>query len=194
MRERQRLVATDRVPASTPWRDSPIPAQHAIAGIQGVSILVQDAQATTELVTDALGFVAEGEAGARHRFRVGEAGSVLEVVEDAAAPEGRMGIGAVHHVAWRVASREVEERFRHVVAAAGARVTDVLDRQYFESTYFREPGGVLFEIATDPPGFARDEPAESLGAELRLPPWLEERRAAIEAKLPVIGPPRTWRL
>lgn len=188
------LVATDRLPASTWWPDSPIPAEHAIAGIQGVGILVQDADETEELVTRTLGFTADGAEGGRRRYRVGPAGSVLEVAADEAAPEGRMGIGAVHHVAWRVASREEEERFQERVAAAGAHVTQVLDRQYFESIYFREPGGVLFEIATDPPGFLRDEPLESLGTALKLPPWLEERRPAITAKLPEIGPPRTWRL
>jgi glyoxalase family protein len=188
------LVATERLPASTWWSESPVPAEHAIASIHGVAILVQDAAETAERVTRTLGFTADGADGTRQRFRVGDGGSVLEVVEDPAAPDGRMGIGTVHHVAWRVPSREAEERFRQIVAATGTRVTDVLDRQYFESIYFREPGGVLFELATDPPGFMRDEPADSLGSALKLPPWLEERRPAIEAKLPRIGPPRAWRL
>ena len=190
------LVATDRLPDTSWWRDSPIPAEHAIAGIQGVVIVVRDAAATADVLERTLGFAPAEADGVHRRFGVGasHAQSLIELVEDPTIEIGRMGIGAVHHVAWRTADRDEQERWRGVIAAAGFEVTPILDRQYFESIYFREPGGTLFEIATDPPGFLRDEPLDALGEKLRLPPWLEERRPAIEAKLPEIGPPRTWRM
>jgi glyoxalase family protein len=97
---------------------------------------------------------------------------------------GRMGAGTVHHVAFRARDEAEQLSWRDAILALGFNVTPVLDRQYFRSIYFREPGGVLFEIATDPPGFAIDEAPESLGTALKLPPWLETRRAEIERRLP----------
>ena len=193
---RVELVAHAGAAARHPWSDSPIPAGHAIARIRGVTITVNDAAATARLLTDVLGFRAAGSDGARHRFEIGDgdAAGALDLLVDPDAAPGRMGIGAVHHVAWRTPDRAQEERWRDVLAGAGFPVTPVLDRQYFESIYFNEPAGVVFEIATDPPGFTRDEPVDTLGTALKLPPWFEERRDRIEAKLPEIGPPRSWRL
>ena len=190
------LVETAESGSSHWWSDGPIPREHAIRRIRGVGVLVNDAAPTARLLTDRLGFRALDADGRRRRFAVGDASApgLLELIEDAAAPPGRMGIGAVHHVAWRVADRAAEDAWQARLRSGGVEVTPVMDRQYFESVYFNEPGGVLFELATDPPGFARDEPVERLGEELRLPPWLEERRGAIEARLPGIGPPRAWRL
>ena len=188
------LVATATLDAPAAfewWPDSPIPAQHAIAAVRGVRIVVHDAAPTRDLL-GLLGFAAVGSDERHERFRLGP--SILEVVEQPGAPEGRMGIGAVHHVAWRAADTTEQEGWRKTLAHAGTGVTEIRDRQYFQSIYFQEPGGVIFEIATDGPGFTRDEPVESLGTELKLPPWLEERRAAIGAKLPEIHPPRAWRL
>ena len=98
-----------------------------------------------------------------------------------------MGIGAVHHIAWRTPSPDTQLDWRRVLSEAGLDVTPVLDRHYFRSIYYREPGGVLFEIATDPPGFTIDEPADALGTRLMLPPWLESRRDVIEVRLPEMG-------
>ncbi|MCB0293251.1 MAG: VOC family protein, partial [Calditrichaeota bacterium] len=98
-------------------------------------------------------------------------------------PRGTMGVGTVHHVAWRINDDESQLQLRRELLAAGYQVSPVMDRNYFHSIYFREPGGVLFEVATDPPGFAVDEPAESLGQSLKLPPWLEKERALIEQNL-----------
>jgi glyoxalase family protein len=95
-----------------------------------------------------------------------------------------MGIGAVHHIAWRTPSNDTQTQWRAQLAAAGLDVTPVLDRQYFRSIYYREPGGVLFEIATDPPGFTVDEAADELGSNLKLPRWLEPRRDLIAPRLP----------
>ena len=100
-----------------------------------------------------------------------------------------MGVGTVHHVAFRVPDQETQLALREAVAALGYNVTPVLDRNYFRSVYFREPGGVLFEIATDPPGFAVDEDPEHLGEDLKLPPWLETRRDRLEEVLPPLRVP-----
>src|SRR5690606_2740496 len=116
--------------------------------------------------------------GSRFRFQVGE-GDDAAMIDLHCRPEGepgRMGIGAVHHIAWRAPTPDEQHEWRRVLAEAGRDVTPVLDRNYFTSIYFREPGGVLFEIATDPPGFTVDESAAELGTRLQLPAWLESRR------------------
>ena len=108
----------------------------------------------------------------------------MDVVTAPDASPGRVAVGTVHHVAWRVVSDDAQQSWRRRLLEAGVNVTPVRDRQYFRSIYYHEPGGVLFEIATDPPGFTVDEPPEALGAALRLPPWLEPRRETLEARLP----------
>ncbi|HEX6588079.1 MAG TPA: VOC family protein [Longimicrobiales bacterium] len=185
------LVATDALPRSQWWPESPVPAEHAIAGIRGVAIVVRDAHATRALL-EQIGFRAGPADSTLQRYELGT--NVLDVDVRPDATDGRMGIGAVHHVAWRTDDARAQQRWRDFLMRAGVGVTDIRDRQYFQSIYFQEPGGVIFEIATDGPGFTRDEPVPTLGSELRLPPWLEERRPAISAKLPDIHPPRAWRL
>jgi glyoxalase family protein len=133
--------------------------------------------------------------GARFRFQVGD-GADAAMIDLHCKPEGergRMGIGAVHHIAWRTSSAESQREWRRLLAEAGMNVTPILDRNYFQSIYYREPGGVLFEIATDAPGFTLDEPPAELGTHLKLPSWLEPRRAAIEARLPELRLPVTRR-
>jgi glyoxalase family protein len=100
---------------------------------------------------------------------------------------GQMGPGVIHHVAWRAADDAEQAAWREQLLKAGRHVTPILDRQYFNSIYFREPGGVLFEIATDPPGFLTDETYADLGTHLKLPPWLERERPSIEASLPPLS-------
>jgi glyoxalase family protein len=112
---------------------------------------------------------------------------VVDVKETPNINRGAWGVGAVHHLAWRVDDEQHQLALRSQVAAAGARPTPVIDRFWFKSVYFQEPGGVLFELATDGPGFAVDEPADRLGETLVLPPWLESSRPAIEAALPVLN-------
>jgi glyoxalase family protein len=118
------------------------------------------------------------------RFETGEVGGVADLRAMPDAPPGLVAAGTVHHVAWRTPDDASQLDWREVVLGAGYDVTPVLDRQYFHSIYFREPGGVLFEIATDGPGFTVDEPAEALGSSLRLPPRLEPLRAELELRLP----------
>jgi glyoxalase family protein len=142
-------------------------------------------------MTDSLGFRQVEETEGRIRFAAGEGGSgdLVDVVGAAGFPRGSMGVGTVHHVAFRVPDEDSQLALREEIAALGYNVTPVLDRNYFRSIYFREPGGVLFEIATDPPGFAADEEPDRLGESLRLPPWLEKNREHIEAALPRLRVP-----
>ncbi len=112
--------------------------------------------------------------------------AVVDIIETPGAARGDDGAGVVHHIAFRVADTAGQEALRRRIAAAGHRVTPILDRQYFRSIYFREPGGVLFEVASDPPGFAVDEPAETKGERLMLPEWLEPQRAQIQRARPAL--------
>jgi hypothetical protein len=165
---------------------------HAIRGFAGATLRLAGYEKTAELLTDAMGFRRLGQEGSRFRFQVGE-GDAAAMIDLHCQPEGdagRMGIGAVHHIAWRTPTLEEQLEWRGILAAAGLDVTPVLDRNYFSSIYFREPGGVLFEIATDAPGFTADESPEKLGTSLKLPSWLEPRRERLEARLPELRLPR----
>jgi glyoxalase family protein len=167
------------------WADGPTPSEHAVRGFHHVTLLSSDPAGTAELMADTLGFRQTGEAEGRTRFEAGEGGpgNTVDVANGSGFPRGTMGAGTVHHVAFRVPDEETQLDLRERVAALGYNVTPVLDRNYFRSIYFREPGGVLFEIATDPPGFAADEDPAHLGESLKLPPWLEPRRGEIEQSL-----------
>jgi glyoxalase family protein len=169
------------------WTDGPVPAEKAIKGFAGATLLERDRRRTEELLTGVLGFRAVGEDGNRFRYEAGsgEGGpaTVLDVVEDVDARRGNPLVGTVHHIAFRLPDEETERALREEVASLGYNVTPVLDRNYFRSIYFREPGGVLFEIATDVPGFTVDEPVEELGTSLKLPPQYESRRGQLEQKL-----------
>ena len=141
---------------------------------------------TAELLTGDLGFRLVDEQGDRYRFDVGPGGpgALVDVLAQPAGPRGLVAAGTVHHVAWRAPDDQHQSAWRASLVDRGVDVTPILDRQYFHSIYFREPGGVLFEIATDNPGFAIDEPVSGLGTGLRLPPWLEPQRDQIAAQLP----------
>ena len=175
------LVAHEVGPLAATWAGAPIPAEHAIRGIRAVALCLEGYEHTAELLTGTLGFVADGSEGNRFRFRAGA--SVADLLCAPDSPPGRMGIGVVHHVAWRAADEAEEERWRAALAEVGQNPTPALDRRYFRSVYFREPGGVLFELATDGPGFTIDEAPAALGSELKLPEWLEPRRTRIQARL-----------
>ena len=183
------LVAHDApAPPSRPWPGSTVPVEHAVRGVRGAALCLEGYEGTAALLTGALGFTEEGSEGNRFRFRAGPTALDLLCAPD--SPPGRMGIGVVHHIAWRARDEAEEEAWRAVLAETGQNPTPILDRNYFRSVYFREPGGVLFELATDGPGFAIDEPADALGGALMLPPWLEPRRPRIEARLPELRAPR----
>jgi glyoxalase family protein len=163
-------------------------ADDAILGFAHVTLAEQGFEATARLLTDVMGFRKTGEVDNRYRFSLGPGrATTIEVRCMPDAAPGRVSVGTVHHVAWRIAGDAEQLAWRARLAGAGLNVTPVLDRQYFKSIYFREPGGVLFEIATDPPGFTTDETPAQLGSALKLPPWLEPQRARIEQVLPRLG-------
>ncbi len=184
------LVAHRGADLGSGWTDGPVPVEHSIRGFYGVTLSVASYEQTTALLTDLLGFRQLGEQGQRTRFAVGDAGrgTLVDLLNLPNERRGLDSIGTVHHVAWRTASDEWQLQWQHKLREAGLNVTPVMDRVYFHSIYFREPSGVLFEIATDPPGFTIDESPRELGTHLMLPPWLESARPALEQHLPPVHP------
>ncbi|MFL5612186.1 MAG: VOC family protein [Gemmatimonadaceae bacterium] len=171
------------------WADAPgIPRDRAIHGFHGVTLWLSASGESERVLGDTLGFRAIGEEGTTRRFAAGDGGpgAIVDVRTIGDFGRGAGGAGTVHHVAFRVPNDEAELEVRSRVARSGLHPTPVIDRNYFHSVYFREPGGVLFELATNPPGFAIDEPLEHLGEQLMLPPQYEAHRAEIEAVLPPI--------
>jgi glyoxalase family protein len=164
-------------------RFASVPPEHAIRGFFGVTLLESRADETAAIL-NMMGFSKIGEEGNRLRFAAeGHAlGNHIDLLIDPSAKFGRAGAGSVHHIAFRATDDAAQKAWR-VEIAKHLDVTPALDRTYFHSIYFREPGGVLFELATDPPGFALDEPLASLGEELRIPTWLESKRSMIEQRL-----------
>jgi glyoxalase family protein len=183
------LVATKGGRALPAWTAGPVPEEHAIRGFHGATLMVAEPEPTAEVLTEALGFAAAGIEGARHRFvsQEGPFGMVVDLRVEPEAGAARQGAGSVHHVAFRAKDDAAELAMAAAVRAMDLKPTDQIDRQYFHSVYFREPGGILFELATDAPGFTVDEPRDRLGEELRLPAWYESRRREIEAALPSLG-------
>ncbi len=189
------LVGSPHAVAGSPWMGGPVPEHSAIRGFHSVTLAERSSSATISLLGEVLGFRRVGTAGTRHRYEAGRGGpgTWVDVLSPGAAP-GRVAVGTVHHVAWRTATDESQEAWRRRIAEKGYGVTPVRDRQYFHSIYFREPGGVLLEIATDPPGFTVDESPEQLGTALRMPPWLESMRTALEERLPPLRLPETQKM
>jgi glyoxalase family protein len=170
-----------------PWTAT-VEGGMAIRGLHSVSVTVRDPAPTVEFMSSQLGYRIADRADGRVRMAVGGGGPghLIDVVHRANAPLAVNGIGTVHHVAMAIGSEEEQLALRERLVAFGSKVTEVRDRCYFKSIYFREPGGVLFEVATAAPGFAVDEPVDSLGRNLKLPPWEEPNRADIEAHLPPV--------
>jgi glyoxalase family protein len=168
-----------------------ISAEYAVRGLHAVTLTQRALDPTAEMLTAMLGMRFAGEEGDRTRFAMadGASGALIDVAT-APVARGLQAGGTVHHVAFRAPDVETMTRWQQELSDAGVAVTEIRDRQYFKSIYFREPGGVLFEIATDTPGFDIDEPLLELGRALKLPPWLEPSRADIEAALPPLRPER----
>lgn len=185
------LVARDGSDDREPWGGGSVPAEHAIRGFYAVTLTERMAETTARFLTERMGFRPVAEHDTRFRFDTadGGTGARVDVLDAPGARAGVVAAGTVHHVAWRVAGDREQRAWRAALAAQGVAVTPVLDRTYFHSIYYREPGGVLFELATDPPGFTIDEPADALGSALRLPSWLENHRARIEEALPALRVP-----
>jgi glyoxalase family protein len=186
------LVETADARAFTPWDDSPVPAEFQVRGLHAVRIDARALEPTARFLGAALGYAAAGTENGWTRFASAEGGGsgrVVDVRETPAAARGMWGVGSVHHVAFRTPDDATELEARRDVLTAGGHPTEVIDRFWFHSVYFREPGGALFEIATDGPGFAVDEDPATLGEQLILPPFLEGQRAGIERVLPPVVVP-----
>jgi glyoxalase family protein len=189
------------------WKESPVTKEHAIRGFHSATLSEEGYERTASLLADTMGFklVAKDNKEGRFRFGIVEnnsnqkgggtalsssMGSIVDLVCQPDISRGYVGIGTVHHIAWRVPSDKYQIDLRQRIAdEAHLNPTPVLDRIYFHSVYFREPGGILFEIATDPPGFAIDERPEDLGTQLKLPQWLEPVREKIKQVLPPVNLP-----
>lgn len=185
------LVEVENTAGEPFWSGADVPGEHAIRGIHGVTLLLADGAATGAILSDVMGFAAAGRDGRVSRFSVPGAvlGGVVDLKVEAGLARGRQGAGTVHHVAFRAADDAAQAAMvRRLAQDHGLSATEQKDRKYFRAVYCREPGGVLFEIATDAPGFAVDEPEATLGQALKLPSGLEARRSAIEAALPALTP------
>jgi glyoxalase family protein len=188
------------------WKESPLGKDHAIRGFHSATLSEEGYERTATLLADTMGFKFMAKDNKEDRFRFGivkknnsnqdaasasssssSIGSIIDVVCQPETSRGYIGIGTVHHIAWRAANdRHQIDLRKRIVEEAKLNPTPVIDRTYFRSVYFREPGGILFEIATDPPGFAIDERPEDLGKQLKLPEWLEPMRGKLEQLLPQV--------
>jgi len=183
------LVGT-RADERAPWIRGDVGQEEAIRGLHSVTLTIRHPEPSIAFLQEIMGFEVVNEAEGRTRLAAGkrdEPGKTLEIVHAPDAPLAQNGLGTVHHVAFAVSDPDDQVRKRDELLKLGWQVTDVMDRQYFTSIYFREPGGVLYEIATVPPGFTIDETVKGLGQELKLPPWEEPRRERIEQVLPKIS-------
>jgi glyoxalase family protein len=200
-------AAEDR--RSSVWNEGPIPIEHAIRGFYSVTLSEEGYERTASVLTDELGFIPTRKDVSRFRYEIpivvssSSSSSVSQEKEEKVrganivdiiclpynTQQAVIGIGSVHHVAWRTPTDEQQKVLRKNIVEAGLNATPVIDRLYFHSVYFHEPGGVLFEIATNPPGFMIDEKAEDLGTHLVLPPWLESMRNELEKVLPPLHLP-----
>jgi glyoxalase family protein len=179
------LVGVPGAESEPAWTTADIPAEHAIRGFHGVTLMLDEVAPTAAILTGVLGFKEAGRAGPYVRFESEDAiGGVVDIREAKGFLPGRMGRGSVHHVAFRAKDDAEQAEIARKLQAHGLHATEQRDRNYFRSIYFREPGGILFEIATDEPGFTVDEPLATLGTELKLPRFLESQRSQIEAVLP----------
>jgi glyoxalase family protein len=182
------LVFTAEPDARAPAPSKEIPAEHAIRGFHSSTLALPAPAATIALLTDTMGYRVALQAGPRTRYTVGAGGpgSYVDIFSDPGVPRGLNGAGTIHHIAFRVADDAAQKAAHAQLQSRGLNVSPIIDRAYFKSIYYREPNGVLFEIATDQPGFTVDEPVETLGSRLSLPPRLEPQRAEIEAALPAL--------
>jgi glyoxalase family protein len=186
------LIGTDQPATVSVWEIGPVPPSESIKGFHSATQSAGALDASRSLLSGPMGMTAAGVEGDRHRFKISQgpsAGIYYDLIADQGTPKGEMGSGSVHHIAFRTPDDESQKQWQALLRQRGLAVTPVRDRSYFRSIYFHEPGGVLFEIATDGPGFTIDEPVEHLGQSLKLPPQYEPIREAIESRLPPLGYP-----
>lgn len=182
---RVELVEVQKLPAVQFWADGPIPDAYALHGFHSVTLWLDEVEPTSDLLIDQMGYQAAGQEENRYRF-IGDPNALGHIVDILHRPDrmqAGFGAGSIHHIAFRTPNDDQQLEYQSALRDAGFGATEVMDRSYFHSIYFRERGGVLFEIATDAPGFAIDEPAEALGEMLKLPEWHEPKRSLIEQEL-----------
>ncbi len=186
------LVETDDEREFAAWNESAVPPEYQLRGMHAVRLWERNLKPTEMLLTQVLGFSLAGVEDGWHRYGVdgGTSEKIIEVKELPHERRGQWGTGGVHHVAWRMKDSAEEMALRGAIVQTGLWPSEQIDRFWFKSVYFKEPGGALFELATDGPGFARDEKMEHLGEQLILPPWLEPQRQSIETALPRLEMPR----
>lgn len=185
------LVAHPGGDPREPWDTPFVPAERAVRGLHSVTLSVEQEDGTIEMLTDGIGLRPVSQHGNRLRFAAGDGGpgALVDVLVTPEAPRGLVAGGTVHHVAWRVPDDATQQVWRQELVDKGVQVTSIIDRQYFHSIYFREPGGTLLELATEDIGFTLDEPLLELGRSLKVPPWLEPDRDQIRAMLPELHLP-----
>ena len=186
------LIASESASEVEAWPESSVPAEHSLRGFHSVSATLEGYERSAKLLVEVFGYELAQEEANRFRFSARNTTGPGRMIDLLCMPDrqhARGGAGTVHHVAFRTPDDASQRACREQLIELGFNVSPVMDRTYFHSIYFREPGGVLFEIATDPPGFTVDETVEGLGNKLRLPPWMEEARAQIEEVLPPIALP-----
>ena len=174
------------------WNDGGVPFEYAVRGFYSVALSEEGFERTAGILEEELGFSLIGQEKSRFRYKIknSETGaSIVDVLCLPYTPSGYIGKGSVHHVAFRTPTDEKQKVLRNSIIKAGLNATPIIDRTYFHSVYFREPGGILFEIATDPPGFTTDQKPSELGTRLMLPEWLESERNNLEKILPKLSLP-----
>jgi glyoxalase family protein len=185
------LVETAEERQFVPWESSLVPSEHQLRGMHAVRLWERQLGPTETVLTEVMGFTSLGTEDGWQRYGAdgGGSGKLIEIKELPDERRGEWGTGSVHHVAWRVKDTAEQMALRNMLIRAGLRPTQQIDRFWFKSVYYKEPGGVLFELATDGPGFDRDEDMDHLGEQLILPPWLEPQRSQIESVLPSLEMP-----
>jgi glyoxalase family protein len=185
------LIAAKATRDDRAYQAGPVPLEFAVRGFHSATLTQADFRETAALLTDTMGFKLVAQDGYRFRYAVdsGETAALVDVLHAPHERQGRVLVGTVHHIAWRTADDEEQLRWLTELTRLNYGVSPVMDRKYFHSIYYREPGGILFEIATDPPGFSVDEALEELGSKLVLPRWLEPERTSLEAVLPQLRLP-----
>lgn len=185
------LVANKTARSDRAYAEGAVPLEFAIRGFHSATLTEADHRETAGLLTNTMGFRLVAQDGNRFRYAAdsGESAGIVDVLRAPEENPGHVLVGTVHHIAWRTADDEQQKNWRKELTRLGYGVSPVMDRKYFHSIYYREPGGILFEIATDNPGFAVDEPAEELGSRLVLPAWLEPERKKLEGILPPLRLP-----
>ena len=189
------IVATVSAAGGAAWNGGSVDPRHAIAGFHSATLLEEGYENTAALLEKVMGLSAVATEGNRYRYRMGSGGpaSTIDVVCAPDSRPGRLGAGTVHHIAWRTPNDAQQLAWRKRLVGDGYNVSPVMDRTYFHSIYYREPGGILFEIATDPPGFDVDESRDHLGEHLMLPPDVEPYRKSLERALPPLTLPHASR-